>query len=102
MAVRIVRLVTGEEILCDYKVENEMGYLKNPTVLLPMDGGKLALVPWIPYADKKNETVSLPVDKVMFDLPPLKDLMNEYNKTIGTGLVVPDGPVGETPSLKLT
>jgi len=102
MAVRIVRLVTGEEILCDYTVDNETVNLKNPTVLLPMDGGKLALVPWIPYADKKNETVSMPMDKVMFDLPPLKDLMNEYNKTIGTGLVVPDGPVGDNPGLKLT
>ena len=41
-------------------------------------------------------------NNVMFDLPPLKDLMNEYNKTIGTGLVIPDGPIGDTPGLKLT
>jgi len=102
MAVRIVRLTTGEEILCDYTVEDTSANLKNPTVLLPMEGGKLALVPWMPYSDKPNETVTMSTNNVMFDIPPLKDLMNEYNKTIGTGLVIPDGPIGDTPGLKLT
>jgi len=103
MAVKIVRLVSGEEILCNYREEDGFSYLKNPTVLIPMDGGKLALVPWIPYSDKPNETVTLETKNVMFTLPPLVDLMNEYNKTIGTGLVVPSGPVGsDIPNLKIS
>ena len=98
MAVRIVRMKSGEEIITDYKVEDETAILKNPAILIPTGQGQIAFMPWMMYAELENNTVKFHIENVLFDVAPQKELMNEYNKTIGSGLVVPDGK----PNLTLT
>jgi hypothetical protein len=97
MATKIVRLKTGEEVLADYSTENGTTTLKNPAILIPAPNGQLALMPWMMYADLEQNSISLSDEYVMFVVNPKKELANEYNKSIGTGLVVPDKP-----SLSLT
>lgn len=99
MATRIVRLITGEEIICEYKCEDNIVTLKNAAVLVPAGQGQLALMPWMMYAELEGNTISFSDEHVMFDVAPRKELMNEYNKTVGTGLIVPEV---STPSLSLT
>jgi len=43
--------------------------------------------------------VKMSTEHVLFDVAPVKELMNQYNQTIGSGLVVPETPV---PSLKIS
>lgn len=99
MATKIARLKTGEEIISDYK-ENGDGTVsfKNPAMLIPAPNGQLAFIPWMMYAELENNTVTISEEYVMFTAPPKKELMNEYNKTIGSGLVVPENK----PNLSLT
>tara|TARA_Y100000385_G_scaffold276310_1_gene321888 strand:+ start:431 stop:838 length:408 start_codon:yes stop_codon:yes gene_type:complete len=99
MSTRIVRLVSGEEIICDYSCEDGTASFKNAAVLVPTGNGQLALMPWMMYAELEGNTISFSDEHVMFDVPPRKELMNEYNKTIGSGLVVPEAT---KPSLSLT
>ena len=99
MATTITRLKTGEEIISDY-TENEDGTVsfKNPAMLIPTPNGQLAFLPWMMYAELENNTVTIESKYVMFTAPPKKELMNEYNKTVGSGLVVPENK----PDLSLT
>ena len=99
MATMITRLKTGEEIISDYtKNEDGTSSFKNPAMLIPAPNGQLAFIPWMMYAELENNTVVLESKYVMFTAPPKKELMNEYNKTIGSGLVVPENK----PDLSLT
>jgi len=97
MTTKLVRLKTGEEILAEYSTENGTVTLKNPAILIPAPNGQLALLPWMMYAELENNTVTLSDEYVMLVVKPRKELANEYNKSIGTGLLVP-----EKPSLSLT
>ena len=115
MSVKIVRLVSGEEIVCSYTINEEDNTvsMKNPAILVPAGNGQLAFMPWMPYAEHGKDGLIIGSKHVMFVLPPLKDLMNEYNKSIGSGLIMPtasetrqanaqSGPVGSDTNLKLS
>lgn len=93
MAVRIVRLKSGEEIITDYKVEDGIAILKNPAILLPTGQGQIGFMPWMMYAELENNTIKFNVDHVLFDVMPVSELMNQYNQTLGSGLLVPDKKV---------
>jgi hypothetical protein len=56
-------------------------------------------MPWMMYAELENNSVKLSSEHVLFDVAPVKELMNQYNQTIGSGLIVPETPV---PSLKIS
>ena len=60
---------------------------------------QLGLMPWMPYADYKD----LEMDNrfIMFAIKPQIELMNQYNESIGSGLVVPEKNVS-APNLTLT
>jgi len=87
MEVRIVRLSSGEEILCKCETNESSTTIKNPAILMPMGGGQLGMMEWMPYADYKE----LDIDNkfVMFVIKPQLELLNQYNESIGSGLVIP-------------
>jgi len=99
MAVRIVRMKTGEELITDYTVTDDIAILKNPAILIPTGQGQIGFMPWMMYAELENNTVKFPAENVLFDVAPQRELMNEYNKTIGSGLLVPETPAD---TLKIT
>ena len=117
MSVKIVRLVSGEELICSYE-EIEAGNrakLSKVAVLIPTGAGKIALAPWVPYAVEKA-VFELSHRHIVFTIEPHNELLNEYNSVFGSGLFVPpsaasaplvtpsgvpaDGPAGS--SLKLS
>jgi len=90
MSVRLIRIFGGEELLANVTYnEDETISVKNPAVLLPMGEGKLAFAPWLPYADE--EAIVLKNEHIVFDIAPAVELMNQYNTSIGNGLVVAQG-----------
>ena len=116
MSVKIVRLVSGEELICSFEeVEGNMAKLSKVAVLIPTGAGKIALAPWVPYAVEKA-VFELSQRHIVFTIEPHNELLNEYNSVFGSGLFVPpsaasaplvtpsgapaDGPAGS--SLKLT
>jgi len=101
METKIVRLSSGEEIICKSEmVENEGSEfvkIKNPAILVPVGDGQLAFAPWLPYGDI---TGGLEIDMkwVVFVIKAQTELSNQYNETVGNGIVVPTQGTPGTPS----
>lgn len=101
MSTRIVRLKTGEELITGYRVEDGVAYLKNPAILIPTGQGQIGFMPWMMYAEFEDSTVKLPSSEVLLDAKPVNELLNQYNQTIGSGLIVPENKP-EIPNLKFS
>ena len=112
MSIKIVRLASGEEIVCGCELKDGFYELKKPAILIPTGGQQLGLMPWLSYADLKDNKIKISEKFIVFTTEPQKDLLNEYNTAFGSGLFVPSaGPVGQggtqiptdkNPALKLS
>lgn len=98
MNVKLIGLPSGEQLLADVvQVDGGGVHIKTPAILLPAGQGRLAMVPWLPYAETDNMTLQ----NVSFMIPPKTDLLNEYNSMFGSGIVIPPKELS-TPKLVLT
>jgi hypothetical protein len=97
---KLVRLINNEEIIGDIEKTKTGVLIRNGSCLVPMGEGKIALVPWMPYTEEV--AIEIKNDKIMFITTPITDLQNEYSQRFGSGLVVPQSPIGDVPNLKLT
>ena len=86
MNIKVVRLVSGEELIGDW--DSTRTIINNPVVMVPIAKDQLGFQPWIPYS--KDEDVQLKEQHIMTVLTPDKKLQNEYNKVYGSGLILPD------------
>jgi hypothetical protein len=103
MATKIVKMLTGEELIAlvtpHFEGDKITSYtVKHPCMIVPVptkDGrGTIAVVPWMASV-KQDQGFDIPSHCVMFTAEPSLDLANEFNEAFG-GLVVP-----VPPSLKL-
>lgn len=85
--VKIVRLTTGEELLC--KMEGDNLTVESPVIMLPTNDGKLTFMPYMPYAD--IEEITFKERNVMFVVKPSDDLEAQYRSMIGD-VVIPPKP----------
>ena len=103
MEIKIVRLSSGEEMICKYESDGKTTKIKNPAILIPMQGGQLGMMGWMPYADYKE--LELDNRFVMFAIKPKIELLNQYNENLGSGLVIPEKVIsgaGVKPKLTLS
>ena len=97
--VKLIRLTSGEEVIAKVVEETNGTFQVNkPAIILPAGQGRLALVPWMPYAE--TDTMVIPEKVVAFSIDPKIDLVNEYT-SMTTGLVVPDKKAVAGPKLTL-
>jgi len=96
MSTKIVRLTSGEEVICSYSEEGDVCELKKPAIIIPTGQGQLGLMPWLAYADLSEKSVKVDKKFVVFVVDAQSDLLNEYNSAFGNGLFVPATP---SPSL---
>jgi hypothetical protein len=89
MAVKVVRLVTGEEIIGDVTETDQTYKIKKPAAFQMVSGktGKpqLAMVPGAPMS--KENVITIGRDKVMYVYFPVTELENNYSKAFGSGLL---------------
>jgi hypothetical protein len=86
MNIKVVRLVSGEELIGEWNEEKNI--INNPVIMVPIAKDQLGFQPWIPYSDE--EDVQLKDQHIMTVLTPDKKLQNEYNKVYGSGIIMPD------------
>jgi len=91
--VNIVRLTTGEELVCQLTViENgsQISYkIKDAAILIPHPtDGRLMFGRWLPYA-KNIEDITISEKSVMFVTEPSEDLKQHYITTIVNNLAIP-------------
>ena len=95
MAVKLLRLKSGEDIVGEVIKENqELIIISNPAMLMPVshtpgrqDQIQIGLAPWIPFSVEKE--FKLPRDWVLLTTTPAQDIVNNYNQIFGSGIVVP-------------
>lgn len=92
--IQVVRLISGEELLCDITYNNGEYTLKNP-VRIVMSVNKtnpsqvsFGFVDWLPYANLK-EGITIRKEFIVFVVKPEMDFVNQYNQSFGTGIVTP-------------
>lgn len=89
--VRIVRLMSGEELICDYSTEGESHTLRYPCLIVPTGQNNIGLAPWMPYADYNNE-ITLGEKVIAFVVDAHEELVKEFKRihTGGPELIVPN------------
>lgn len=95
--VHLVRLSSGEEILCNLEETATSYVLLNPTVIIPTQGSNIGLSNWLPYA--KNERIEVGKEFVLFITEPVEALAKQYNEIHSNiilpplkGIVLPNAP----------
>ena len=86
MNIKVVRIISGEELIGDW--DDEKSTITNPVIMVPVAKDKLGFSPWIPYVDE--EEFPLKEQHIVTILTPDNKLQNEYNRVYGSGLIIPD------------
>lgn len=93
--IKILKLVTGEELIGDVSQDNGPGglYLIKKPCLLQLvpsrNNSEQPMMALIPYASfTKDHSVSVCENFVIWTEEPVKELYNQYNSVFGSGLVV--------------
>ena len=83
MSIGILRLRSGEDILCDVMSNIDDNYVvENPAVIMPVgrnDNGamQMALSPWMPYSS--NTEFTIPSDFIVTTAEPGEDILSSYS-----------------------
>ena len=75
--IKIVRLITGEELICSTKVSSTGYTLKDVAILIPTQNNQLGLAPFMAYSDAKDG-MEIPRSYVMFMVDPVETLKKQY------------------------
>ena len=85
MNVKIVKMISGEELIGEY--DEETTTIINPVVMIPVSKEKIAFQPWVPYTEDKE--FKLKESMILVVATPSKLITNEFNRVYGSGIVVP-------------
>ncbi len=72
--VKLIRLVSGEEVLGDIKQEREGYTVREAYVLIPGGEGKIAFMPFQPYCKVAEQGIHLKEEHVLFITEPVDEL----------------------------
>ena len=91
--VKIVRLKTGEEILCEYRVSEhrKMTHIKNGLMIVPTEA-TIGFIPFMVYADLHDNTFTLKSSHVLWVVDPVSDLVDRHQETFNT-IVTPESKI---------
>ena len=84
MSIKVVRLVSGEELIGGWN--EEPNTITNPVVMIPVAKDQLGFQPWIPYAEDKE--ITFKEQHIVVVVTPDTKLQNEYNRVYGSGLIL--------------
>ena len=76
--IKIVRISTGEELLCTVDSSNKDHLsLSDVAILIPTEANSLGLAPFMAYSDAKDG-MEIPRSYVMFMVDPVETLKKQY------------------------
>jgi len=88
--VKIVRLTTGEELICE-ATPSDGGWLVNKALLLvPVSLQNMQMIPWLAYAKYPDEGLLLPEKIIAFTIDAEDRLKAEFEKAFSK-IIAPSG-----------
>ena len=92
MEIKLLRLVTGEDVLAEIVDHGDIAYhIRNPLIVFirPTETGvpSVGLSQWIPYSADKEFTIKN--DRVVVESNPAEDLRSQYDRVFGSGIIMP-------------
>ena len=92
MAVKYVKLITGEDVIADVTEGIESGgvSLKNPAKFF-ISENSLGMMPFAPFC-KGNEIV-VRADHIVCQMELEDEVYNAYNSKFGSGIILSKGPM---------
>ena len=98
--VKVVRMKSGEDVLCQYQEINNESYIRNGLVLLPIQGEnnapQIGFYPFVPYAKLKDNTLKVGKHNVLWATDAQDELAEKHRENFSTivtpdsGIIVPD------------
>ena len=92
MAIKLLRLKSGEDIVADIDENEEFITIENPAQVVPMGDPKggtmqMGFGPWVPF--NKGNKVEIRRDWTVFIITPADDIVDNYRQAFGSGIMVP-------------
>lgn len=87
--IKLIRLVTGEDVICELERNESKTVLKKPHRLLFSKEG-LASMPLCPFS--KSETYEIDNVNILFETEPDSDIRDSYATQVGA-IVVPNSSI---------
>lgn len=94
--IRLLKIITGEEVIASVEEKGDVYELKNPVRIIMNHTGEVGMVAFSPFT--KGEKIELKKDSVLFVAELEEEVYNAYNGKFGSGIVVPQ----INPDLKLS
>jgi hypothetical protein len=97
MNIKLIRLISGEDIVCEFKHNDDNTVLITNPLMLYMqpskqsDQPKVGLVPWMHYSGDKEFVIDS--TKVVVVCEPVEELSRQYDSIYGSGLIVPSSKI---------
>ena len=85
--IKIVRLATGEELICEVSGGPEHYTLKDVAILIPTQQNSLGLAPFMAYSDAPHG-MTVGGQFVMFMVDPVEGLLKQY-QTMFSKVITP-------------
>ena len=93
--IKIIKIITGEEIIGDIKQNNDDTIqVSSPCVIQVVPSRQdpnqpmLALLPYAVYT--KHHRVMISAKDVVWEEEPVQELYNQYSSAFGSGVVLPN------------
>ena len=90
MNVKLLRIITGEEVVAELVGETDTTVtVKNGLVVLP-SGQSVGFAPWATVIDKENPEITVSKTHVVYIAELDESIGQKYNQIYGSKLVTPD------------
>jgi hypothetical protein len=88
--VKIVRLSTGEELICEVHSVEGAKVLKDVAILIPTQQNSLGLAPFMAYSEAKNG-MTVATNFIMFMVDPVEGLLQQYKQMFKPNSIITPG-----------
>ena len=87
MSVKIVRMLSGEDVLCDCEENKDHFIFNDAVVVVPTQQSSVQFVPYSPFTTK--DPLHVNKEMVVFVGEPDNSLVNQHKKMFG-GIITPE------------
>ena len=88
--VKLIRIITGEEVVAELLSETEESItIQNTLVLLPTNSG-VGFAPWATVISKDKPEITISKSHIVYLAELREDVANKYNEMFGSKLITPN------------